>query len=115
MHELSLANAILTAVRSEAAQRPGLCVRTVGVRVGELAGVDPDALSFCFEALVRGTDLEPLRLAIEPCPRRQRCSHCGHSFTVVDCSVACPACGELRTECIGGEELELAYLEVEEP
>jgi Zn finger protein HypA/HybF involved in hydrogenase expression len=26
----------------------------------------------------------------------------------------CPACGSTRTRCIGGDELELAYLEVEE-
>jgi Zn finger protein HypA/HybF involved in hydrogenase expression len=38
----------------------------VGVRIGEMAGIDPDSLAFCFEALVQGTELEPLELEIEP-------------------------------------------------
>ena len=37
----------------------------VGVRIGELAGIDPESLAFCFEALVKGTEMEPLELVIE--------------------------------------------------
>ena len=114
MHELSIANSVVEAVRAEAARRPGARVLKVGLRVGELAGVDCDALSFCFEALVRETELEPLALEIEPCPQRNRCSRCGQTFAVADYEIACPACGAPQTDCIGGDELELAYLEVEE-
>jgi len=76
--------------------------------------VDPEALSFGFEVLVKDTDLEPLTLEIESTSRRQECSHCRHVFTVVDYQVDCPDCGSAHTRCIGGDELELAYLEVEE-
>jgi hydrogenase nickel incorporation protein HypA/HybF len=115
MHELSIANAILDAVREERARLNGARVIKVGVRVGALAGVDPEALSFGFEVMVKDTDLEPLTLEIESTSRRQECSHCGHVFTVVDYQVNCPACGSTETCCIGGAELELAYLEVGEP
>jgi hydrogenase nickel incorporation protein HypA/HybF len=115
MHELSIANAILDAVRMERERLKGARVIKVGVRIGELAGVDPDALSFGFEVLIKDTDLEPLALAIESTSRRNECSHCGNVFTVVDYQVNCPACGSADTRCIGGDELELAYLEVEEP
>jgi hydrogenase nickel incorporation protein HypA/HybF len=115
MHELSIANSVLEAVRAEVQKRPGARVCKVGVRVGELAGVDPEALSFSFEVLVRGTEFEPVALEIETRPRRQRCPQCGRTFTVVNYDVACPDCGAARTECIGGDELELAYLELEEP
>jgi len=30
-----------------------------------MAGIDPESLAFCFEALVKGTDVEPLELEIE--------------------------------------------------
>lgn len=115
MHELSVASAILEAVRSEAARHTGARFHKVGVRVGELAGVDPEALCFCFDSLVRGTEFGPLALEIEPCPRRHRCPRCARTFIVVDYEVTCPACGAAPTDCIGGDELELAYLEVEEP
>ena len=115
MHELSIANSILEAVRKERERLNLARVIKVGVRIGELAGVDPDALSFGFEVLIKDTDLEPLALAIESTSRRHECSRCKHVFTVVDYHVDCPDCGSADTRCIGGDELELAYLEVEEP
>jgi len=114
MHELSIANSILEAVCKERERLNGARVTKVGVRIGELAGVDPDALSFGFEVLVKDTELEPLALAIEFVSRRHECSHCGHVFTVVDYRMDCLACGSKETRCISGDELELAYLEVEE-
>jgi hydrogenase nickel incorporation protein HypA/HybF len=114
MHELSIANSILEAVRKERERLNGARVIKVGVRIGELAGVDPEALSFGFEVLVKDTELDPLTLEIESTSRRHECSHCRHVFTVVDYQVDCPDCGSADTRCIGGDELELAYLEVEE-
>lgn len=113
MHELSIANAILDAVRSEAAKRPGAHVTKVGVRIGALSGVVPDALSFGFECLARDTDLEPLALSIETVPRRQRCTQCDLTFDAPEGELACPRCGRPETQLAGGEELDIAYLEIE--
>lgn len=68
MHDMSIATSVLDVVRAEAALRPGARILKVGLRIGELAGVNPDSLTFCFEVLVRGTDLDPLELAIENLP-----------------------------------------------
>jgi hydrogenase nickel incorporation protein HypA/HybF len=114
MHELSIASAILDAVRVEAEKRPGSHVTKVGLRVGVLSGVEPEALSFGFNALVQGTDLEPLTLEIEPVPRRHRCPACDITFEVKDEDVACPRCASGETKLAGGEELDLAYFEVED-
>jgi len=113
MHEMALANSVLQAVRMEAARHPGSCPSRVGVRIGELAAVDPSALEFCFDALTRETDLEALQLEIEICPRRHRCLDCSTEFGVKDYFFECPRCASLRSECLSGDELELAYLEVE--
>jgi hydrogenase nickel incorporation protein HypA/HybF len=115
MHELSVAHSILITVRGEAGRRPGTRIVKVGMRLGELAGVDAEALSFCFDSLVAGSDLAPLGLEIEHRPRRQRCPRCQHTFAVKDFATACPRCGNSETDCVGGDELELAYLEVEDP
>jgi len=65
MHEVTVAAGILDAVRAEvAAQKPARAIK-VGVRIGQMAGIDPESLAFCFEALVKGTDVEPLELEIE--------------------------------------------------
>ncbi len=115
MHELGIANSIVKAVRAEALRRPGARVRKVGLRLGELAGVDRDALSFCFETLIGETDLAGAKLEVEFRPRRHRCCRCAENFVVVDYQTACPRCGNRDTECVGGEELELCFLELEEP
>jgi len=114
MHEMGIANSILEAVQAEAARYPGAGASKVAVRIGELAAVDPDALRFCFEALTRQTEFESLTLEIEFCPRRQRCPTCNAEFDAKDYEFRCLQCGDEHTECIGGDELELAYLELEE-
>ena len=88
MHELGIAISILDAVRSQSSRYPGAHVRKVGVRIGEYSGVDTESLRFCFETLVKEDDLAPLAIEIE----------------------YCPAGNGTR-----GDELDLSYLEIEEP
>jgi len=114
MHELGIANSVLEAVRTEMGRHPGTYPCKVGVRIGEMAAIDPESLRFCFEVIIQDTDLESLELGIEVCPRRHRCRVFGNDFIVRDYDSRCPQCASLETTCISGDELELAYLEVEE-
>lgn len=114
MHELGIATSILETVRTELEKHAGARPSRVGVRIGEIAAVNPEALRFAFEALTRETDLERLALEIEICPLRFRCKACQGAFEVKDFAPACPQCGAEQTECVGGDELEIAYLEVED-
>jgi Zn finger protein HypA/HybF involved in hydrogenase expression len=63
---------------------------------------------------VKDTELEPLALDLELIPRVQRCSKCAYEFRMTDFDPRCPLCGEFATECISGEELDIAYMEVED-
>ena len=114
MHELGIANSVFEAVRTEASHHASARVCKVGLRIGEWAGVDPEALRFCFESIVKDTPFEPLVLEIETCARQQRCIRCGRTFRVVDYRTACPACCSTETECVAGTELELSFVELEE-
>lgn len=114
MHELGIASSILESVQAEAERHPGTRITKVGVRVGELSAVDVGALQFGFECLVKDTEWERLELAVEHIPRVQRCPKCSYEFRMADFDPRCPLCGELGTECIRGEELDIAYMEVDE-
>jgi len=114
MHEIGIANSILDAVRHESYLRHGARVVKVGLRIGELAAVDPESLRFCFGALVSGTDLDPLALDLEFHPRRNRCRRCGELFRVAEFPANCPECYSTETEFASGDELEFAYMEIEE-
>jgi hydrogenase nickel incorporation protein HypA/HybF len=113
MHELSIAESILDAVRNELATRPGVRPIRVGLRIGEMAAVDVDSLTFCFEAVLRGTDWETLHLDARVCSQKRRCQDCGKEFDVVNYSALCPACGGNSTRITSGDELDFDYLEVE--
>lgn len=114
MHEMGIANSILEAVEKEASRYAGTRATKVGVRIGELAAIDVESLKFCFEVLARDTMLDGLQLQIEFCPRRHRCPDCERTFVVRDYDCRCPQCNQVAVECVGGDELELAYVEVEE-
>ena len=114
VHEIGIASTILECVEAEAQRHPGERILAVGVRIGALASVDKDALDFAFEALTRDTDLESLKLEIEWHPWRQRCLSCSEEYEVHNMDVTCPKCKGNQTTCIGGTELDIAYLEMEE-
>jgi hydrogenase nickel incorporation protein HypA/HybF len=114
MHELGIASSILESVQKEARRHPGVRITKVGVKIGELAGVDVDALQFGFECIVRETEWERLVLEVESIPRVQRCPTCGKEFRMAEYDPECPQCGEFATKCISGEELDIAYMEVDE-
>jgi hydrogenase nickel incorporation protein HypA/HybF len=122
MHELSIASAVLEQLEKLRREQGGARISKVALRVGELAGVDVDCLRFAFECLVKETEWESLMLEIEWLPRRQRCPACDLEFpcggdTAVERMAApftaCPRCGEMITELVAGEELEIDYIEVE--
>jgi hydrogenase nickel incorporation protein HypA/HybF len=114
MHEMSIASSILDAVAKEVERHPGARAVRVGVRIGALAAIDPEALRFCFDAIVSETEQSDLLLDIEVVPRKHRCLSCNKEFEVHDYDFQCPQCGALGTEFLGGDELDLAFVEVEE-
>lgn len=65
MHEVGLAASILDAVRIETALHAPARAVKVGVRIGQMAGIDRDSLAFSFDVLLPDSGLAPLELAIE--------------------------------------------------
>ncbi len=114
MHELGIATAILDRVRAEARQHPDARPTKVGVRIGELSGVNAEALAFGFEALVKDSDLDGLALEIDFRPRVQRCNACAREFETDAIFTACPQCGSEHTTLVGGDELDIAFIELED-
>lgn len=114
VHELSIASAILEQVQTASERNGGVHVSKVGVRIGEVSGVDADALSFGFEALVKDSTLEPLVLEVELCRRVQRCGECAREFGAANSVTTCPDCGSGNTVCVAGEEMDIAFMEVED-
>jgi hydrogenase nickel incorporation protein HypA/HybF len=83
--------------------------------VGELAGVVPEALSFCFELACAGTVLEGADLVTETVPARARCVPCADEWAVgMPPNLCCPVCGRATEELLSGRELQIASVRWED-
>ncbi len=115
MHEVGIAGSILDAGRAEAERLAGSRLKRIGVRVGVLSGVDLQALEFALMALRVGTDLEDVEIDLQSCPRRNQCTACGQEFETALYSEPCPGCECEQVQLVGGQELELSFIEVDKP
>ncbi|MFQ5639748.1 MAG: hydrogenase maturation nickel metallochaperone HypA [bacterium] len=114
MHELAFANSIVSVVQREVARQNLPPVKKVVVRIGALSDVVPDALKFNYEIITRDTPLEKTQLVIDEIAVKARCTSCAREFGVEKFVFACPGCGSGQIKVIQGEELDIAYLEVED-
>ncbi|MGQ4380056.1 hydrogenase maturation nickel metallochaperone HypA [Streptomyces sp. SAS_267] len=106
MHELSIAVAVVEQVE-EAVREQGRAVASLTLRIGELAGVVPEALDFSFGLATEGTALAGARLLIETVEARGRCEGCGReASTGMPPVLWCAGCGRPLT-LLSGRELEI--------
>ncbi|MEY9964117.1 hydrogenase nickel incorporation protein HypA/HybF [Streptacidiphilus sp. MAP12-16] len=115
MHEMSIALAVIGQVEEAAEAAGASAVRCVRLRVGELAGVVPDSLAFCFNLACAGTVLEGAELVTEAVPARARCEPCSGEWAVgMPPDLCCPVCGAATTELLSGRELQIVSVQWED-
>lgn len=106
MHEFSLAEPLLKAALEVAENRGGLAVEQVCAQIGRLREVAPEALTFAFDALAKGTLAEGATLLWKDIPPRVRCAQCPAIFQPEDDRIwVCPSCGGAGGELLAGNEL----------
>ncbi|MFJ8076425.1 hydrogenase maturation nickel metallochaperone HypA [Streptomyces sp. NPDC096176] len=109
MHEMSVALAVVDQVEKAARSGGAVGVESVRLEVGELAGVVPDALAFCFELACAGTVLEGAELITRSVPGTARCGACADVWNVgMPPQLICPVCGDAAADLVSGRELRIA-------
>jgi hydrogenase nickel incorporation protein HypA/HybF len=108
VHELSIAESVIEAVRGRTGTAP---INSVRLEVGQLAGVTTDSLRFCFDLATDGTPLSGAALDITEPAGVARCNSCGCDFTVSDLILLC-ACGSADVSVISGQQLRILSVEV---
>ncbi|HEY4305383.1 MAG TPA: hydrogenase maturation nickel metallochaperone HypA [Gemmatimonadaceae bacterium] len=115
MHELSIAMSLVDIACEELERLGNPRVAALHVRIGPLSGVVGDALTFSFGLATDLTPLQGARLQIETTPIVARCTDCDGERTIPSVqSLVCPECGRPATDIIGGREMELVALELED-
>jgi hydrogenase nickel incorporation protein HypA/HybF len=113
MHELRIAESIVDITLREIERRNIAAVKSIGIRIGVISGVNPSALEFSFEAITTETPLAGAKLKIEEIPARGICRSCKRNFEVAEFIFVCPNCFSGDIELKQGEELDIVYLETE--
>lgn len=118
MHEMSIAQSILEVVQQYAKESDHARdanvprVKSVRLRIGEMAGVVPESLRFCFEVASEGTVAQGAELLIEEVPIRCRCASCNLEFSAERFLFLCPTCGTTDVEVLSGNELDVVELDL---
>lgn len=112
MHELALLQELCQLAEAAASEQGASRIHRLELRVGELGGVNPDALRQAFAVVAATAPWQSTELQLEVVPTRCFCPHCEEAFAPVDVIHACPRCGQLSHQVIAGRELELVALEV---
>jgi hydrogenase nickel incorporation protein HypA/HybF len=109
MHELALMEGMVAAVAERV--RPARVGR-LRLQIGQLAGVLPETLEFCFALCARGTVLDGAALEIDEVRGLGRCRRCGDAVAMETPADSCP-CGGTEVDVLGGRELRIATLELQ--
>jgi len=113
MHEMALCESVLGILEKHAQAQGFSRVKTVWLEIGALAGVEVEAMRFCFEAVTRHSLAENAELKIIETPGQAWCLECACQVEIHQRFDACPRCGGCQLQVTGGEEMRVRELEVE--
>lgn len=113
MHEASLVSALFDQIDRAIAPHPGAVVRRVHLRVGELAGVEPELLRVAYETLRENRSCRDAPLELKSEPAEWRCTACGAPVARGG-PLQCATCGGEAKLARGGDVF-LDRLELEVP
>jgi len=114
VHEMSLAEGVLQLMEDAAASQGFSKVKTVWLEIGRLAGVEPEALRFCFDVVTRDSLADGAKLEIIEIPGQGWCMQCSDNVEVAALFGACPQCGSHQIQVTGGNEMRVRELEVDQ-
>ncbi|MBV8776310.1 MAG: hydrogenase maturation nickel metallochaperone HypA [Alphaproteobacteria bacterium] len=109
MHELAVTCSI---VRHVVRAARGRTVRAITLEIGQLCGVRPEGVAFCFPEIARGTSAAAARLDIRRIAGRGYCESCHSEVPIAERTAPCP-CGSSRVHTVAGEELTLKSIAFE--
>lgn len=110
MHELTIVESILDILKEQIKGK----VTSIKLRIGEMSGVVPEALRFSFQIASEGTIAHGATLDIEHVPLTARCNDCYEIFHIKDYSFECSRCGGNNFKIVGGRELMIEEVEIED-
>ncbi|MES9934705.1 MAG: hydrogenase maturation nickel metallochaperone HypA [Candidatus Sedimenticola sp. PURPLELP] len=109
---MSLCEGILQVLEDNAKEQGYSKVKTVWLEIGELSGVEIEAMRFGFDAVMRNSLADGAKLEIIRLPGQAWCMQCSKNVVVKQRFDECPDCGSYQLQVTGGDEMRIKELEV---
>lgn len=88
-------------------------LRAINIKVGALSSASVEALEFGMKLMLNQEGVEGAEVRIEGVPARVRCN-CGKEYEPASMFEPCPECGGFEREILGGKDVTVESIEVEE-
>ncbi len=114
MHEYSLVESLVSRVEQEARKRGALKIHALSVRVGELAGVDPELFQTAYDTFRAGSMCADAPLTLKRVAATWSCPTCKRAIARGEI-LRCPECNVPAQLDEGSDALTLDGIEMEVP
>ena len=111
MHELTICFNLVKILEKEALHEKK-CVKRLWLEIGDLAGIELDALRFSFPIAALHSVAEKATLEIISVPGQAWCEGCQQTIDIKTYFSACPVCACYNYRIIQGKELRLLKMEL---
>ena len=112
MHEQSIVAHLLSMAINDAKKDNAQRIISIKLVVGELTGVEKDAVIFYFGFMTKGTIAEGASLEFNYTKPQLRCRDCDIIFPREGLEFNCPQCNKKAIELVGGRELYIESMEI---
>ena len=112
MHEMAIAEGILNIAFDYAKQNKASKISKITLKLGEMSGVELEALNMSFEVLIKNTIAEGAELIVNKVPIIGQCNKCGKDFHIEHYNFFCPECNGILI-LKSGRELQVESLDLE--
>lgn len=112
MHELTLCMSLLASIQAHSHKNKVNQIKKIMLEVGELAGVELEALTFAFPIAARGSIAENAILEITRVQGKAWCQRCKINVIIQTLFEPCSFCGQYDYTITQGKELRIKRMEV---
>jgi hydrogenase nickel incorporation protein HypA/HybF len=113
MHELTIAMEILEIADDYAKKANSNIAAEIEIEVGELSGVEFDALDFALEISKKNTVIENANINIKKIKGKAKCNICTKEFEIDNLYSICPFCNQNNFTVIDGKQLKVKTITFE--
>ena len=112
MHEQSIVASLLNLALDSAKKDNAQRIIKIKLIVGELTGIEKDAVNFYFGFMAKDTIAEGASLEYSYIKPQLRCRDCDIIFPREKLEFNCPRCNKKAIELVGGRELYIDSMEI---